>query len=414
MKLNSIFKIALLPLVALFFTNCHAQESDVEFGYGAKPRLLENKKITPGAYDFDNYLPKLNGKRIAILGNQTSEVNGTLLPDTLISLGVNVVKLFSPEHGFRGDADAGAKVKSGIDSKTGLPIVSLYGNNKKMTAAQLSDVDIVIYDLQDVGVRFYTYISTLEYTMEACAENGKTLMILDRPNPLGNIVDGPVLENGFTSFVGMQKIPIIYGMTPAEYAQMLVGEKWISNATALKLDIIPNKNYDHNSIYELPISPSPNLKNMTAIYLYPSLCLFEGTDVSVGRGTATPFQQFGSPNLRNYSYSFIPKSMKGATSPMFMGKKCYGKMIATTPKEARKETQDLFQIRWLIDAYKNHTNKSKFFNSNNFFNKLAGNATLKQQIIAGKSASQIRQSWQPALDNFKKIRKQYLLYKDFE
>lgn len=400
---------ALLILISAFtFVQCQAQTEK-------QPRLLageQEKTIYPGAHQMDEYLPLLKGKNVAIIGNQTAEINRVLLPDTLLSLGVNVVKLFSPEHGFRGEADAGAKVANATDSKTGLPIFSLYGNNKKLPVAQLKGVDVVIYDLQDVGARFYTYISTLEYAMESCAQAGVELMILDRPNPLGFIVDGPILKK--KSFVGMQPIPIIYGMTPGEYAQMLIGEKWIQAAN-LKLSVIKVKNYTHNSKYEIPVSPSPNLKNMAAIYLYPSLCLFEGTDISLGRGTTKPFQQFGHPSFAGkskWSYTFKPVSMKGATSPPHVNKTCGGVFISDNPEEALAATQNRLNLEWLLSAYQSYSPKAKFFN--NFFNTLAGGNQLKSQIEQGWTEEKIRASWQEDLNKFKKIRKKYLLYQDFE
>lgn len=401
--------IALVCLIAC--TSCMAQEKPATKRTLAAPT---HTTILPGAYQLDEYVPLLKGKKVAIIGNQTSEINGTLLPDTLMSLGVNLVKLFSPEHGFRGTADAGKQINNDRDAKTNLPIVSLYGNKKTLPVEELRNVDVLIYDLQDVGARFYTYISTLQYAMEAAKKAGITLIILDRPNPLGHIVDGPVLEAGHKSFVGMQPIPIIYGMTPGEYARMLIGEKW-ANVSNLDLKVIPIKNYDHHSLYHLPVSPSPNLKNMAAIYLYPSLCLFEGTDVSLGRGTDIPFQQYGHPGFQSskgMTYSFTPRSMQGATNPPQMNKKCYGQLVAKTPEAAILATQNKFNIEWIIKAYQAHPNKSKFFIG--FFNTLAGNSKLRQQITAGTSEAAIRKSWEPELIQFKKIRKQYLLYPDFE
>jgi uncharacterized protein YbbC (DUF1343 family) len=366
--------------------------------------------ILTGADQTAKYLPVLNGKRVALIVNQTSEIDGVLLPDTLLKLNVHLVKIFSPEHGFRGNADAGAHVQNGVDARTGLQVISLYGDNKKPSAEQLKDVDMVVYDLQDVGARFYTYISTLQYAMEACAEQNKPLLILDRPNPLGNTVDGPVLEKNNQSFVGMQPVPVIYGMTPGEYAKMLVGEKWLKGSSVLQMTVIPCANYTHKSLYALPVSPSPNLKNMTAVYLYPSLCLFEGTVVSVGRGTATPFQIFGHPALNDYNYSFTPLSMPGATEPPFKGQACYGRMIADNPEAALKITHQQLQIKWLLEAYQSFPDKSKFFTP--FFLKLAGTTALRKQIEQGLSESEIRKSWEPELLKFKKIRAKYLLYKE--
>ena len=410
MKKHTYFTLIMALLIPIL--SC-GQQGKYIFNGDAKEKNDNPRASKPlyevkvGAADTEAYLPLLKGKRVAALVNQTSEVNGELLPDLLQKNGVNLVVLFTPEHGFRGTADAGAKVQSGKDEKTGLSLISLYGNNKKPTAEQLKNVDVVIYDLQDVGARFYTYISSLEYLMEACAENNKTLIILDRPNPLGNLVDGPVLESKNRSFVGMQAIPIVYGMTPGEYAKMLVGEKWVK-ATGLKLEVIKCQNYTHRTLYKLPVPPSPNLKNMTAIYLYPSLCLFEGTVISLGRGTETPFQQYGHPDLKGYTYSFTPRSMPGATSPPLMDKKCYGELLASDANSAYRLTEKKLELSWLLKAYKNFPNKDKFFNS--FFIKLAGTAQLQQQIQAGLTEAQIRASWEPKLSEFKTIRAKYLLY----
>lgn len=389
-----LFFLIALSLFSLFTGAVYGQEKS------AKP-------VLPGAYSTASYLPALKGKRVALLVNQTSEINGVLLPDTLLKLGVKVVKIFSPEHGFRGNADAGAHVKSGVDSRTGLQVISLYGSNKKPSAEQLKDVDVLVYDLQDVGARFYTYISTLQYAMEACSEQKKALMILDRPNPLGHIVDGPVLEPANSSFVGMQPIPVVYGMTPGEYAGMLVGEKWMKG-TAPGLKVIPCSGYTHRSVYELPVSPSPNLKNMAAIYLYPSLCFFEGTTISLGRGTSKPFQQFGSPLLKGYTYSFTPVSMPGASDPPLKNQKCYGLLLANNAAAARELTAGRLQIKWLLEAYGKYSEKSKFFIP--FFEKLAGTASLRRQIEQGLSEEAIRKSWEPGLVKFRAIRAKYLLY----
>jgi uncharacterized protein YbbC (DUF1343 family) len=374
---------------------------------GQKTKSKPAAGVVRGADRTGAYLSLLKGKKVALVVNQTSEVNGVLLPDTLLKLKVNVVKIFSPEHGFRGNADAGAKVKNGKDEQTGLPVISLYGNNKKPSAEQLKDVDVVVYDLQDVGARFYTYISTLEYLMEACAENKKALIILDRPNPLGFIVDGPILEKENHSFVGMQPVPAIYGMTAGEYAKMLAGEKWIK-AIPEDMTVISCENYTHKTLYRLPVMPSPNLKNMTAIYLYPSMCFFEGTVLSVGRGTAYPFQQFGHPALKNYTYTFKPLSIPGATDPPLKNQVCYGKKVAGTEREALEVIDGKMQIKWLLEAYRNFPEQNKFFN--NFLVKLTGTATFRKQVEQGLSEDAIRKSWQPGLDRFKAIRRQYLLY----
>jgi uncharacterized protein YbbC (DUF1343 family) len=402
-------KIVLLSIIFLsyFSHSLVAQQGKYIFD----PKAKNREQILTGADQTAAYLPQLKNKRVGLIVNQTSEIEGVLLPDTLLKAGVTIVKIFSPEHGFRGNADAGAKVKSGVDEQTGLPVISLYGNNKKPTAAQLKDIDILVFDLQDVGARFYTYISTLQYALEACAENGKPLMVLDRPNPLGYIVDGPILESSNQSFVGMQPIPVVHGMTVGEYAKMLIGEKWLKSAKPV-LTIIPCKNYTHRNLYQLPVSPSPNLKSMTAIYLYPSMCFFEGTQVSLGRGTDKPFQQFGHPLLKKFKYTFTPTSMPGATDPPLKNQKCYGMLVATNETDAIDLTDRKLQIKWLLEAYQNFPEKNKFFTS--YFEKLAGTATLRKQIEQGLSEAAIRKSWEPGLNKFKAIRKKYLLYPEFE
>lgn len=385
--------------------------------YAEVNTLKELLMAKVGAEQMKDYLPRLKNKKVALLINQTSVVFGkNLLLDTLMGSGVNVVKIFVPEHGFRGTADAGAHIKNDIDAKTGLPVISLYGKNKKPTAEQMKDVDVLVYDLQDVGVRFYTYISTLEYAMDACIENDKELIILDRPNPNWQMVDGPVLDTTFRSFVGMQPVPVVYGMTVGEYATMLVGEQWIRNASSLRFTVVPCKDYhpgyrpgerraeEINYLeYEIRIAPSPNLKTKRAINSYPSLCFFEGTIVSVGRGTDDPFEQWGHPDYKGkLPYSFVPKSTVGATKPLLENQVCYGEKI-------RNEHVGV-NVSYLIKAYQLSPQKDKFFNP--FFEKLAGTKLLRQQIIDGKSEAEIRASWQPELDKFKKIRKKYLLYED--
>jgi len=380
---------------------------------GVQKQLTTNAsdkiELLTAADQTEAYIPLLQGKKVGLIVNQTSEINGILLPDTLLKRGVNIVRIFSPEHGFRGNADAGAKVKSGIDEKTGLQVVSLYGNNKKPTADQLKDIDVLVFDLQDVGVRFYTYISTLQYAMEACAENRKPIIVLDRPNPLGFMVDGPVMEKTYTSFVGMQAIPVVHGLTVGEYAKMLIGEKWLQSA-APELTVIPCKHYTHRSIYRLPVPPSPNLKNMTAVYLYPSMCFFEGTVVSLGRGTDKPFQQFGHPSLTGYDYSFTPVSTTGATDPPLKNKLCFGKLITKNEAEALKIGTEQLQIKWLLEAFANFPEKDEFFN--NYFEKLAGNGKLRKQIQLGVKEAEIRESWQRGLNEYKAKRKKYLLYEE--
>ncbi len=394
-------------------------------------------KIIPAAERMETYLPFLKNKRVAVFANATSMVNHTHLVDTLLKSGINVVKIFGPEHGFRGDADAGEEIGNMTDKKTGIPIISLYGDHKKPTAKDFAGVDVLLFDIQDVGVRFYTYISSLEYFIEAALENSKPLLILDRPNPNGFYVDGPVLEKEYKSFVGMQPIPIVYGMTMGEYAMMLMGENWLSPAanaknkynvstnptadTAFHVMVIKNKGYNHNSHYRLPVNPSPNLKQMQSIYWYPSTCFFEGTVLSEGRGTDSPFQIFGHPDYPKNLFSFTPNPNEGAKSSKLFGKKCYGWNLTGTEAEVLAEVDSKIQLKWLLQAYKMFPDKTKFFllpKSGNmkesFFNKLVGNNDLWQQLKAGKTESEIRKSWEPALSNFKNIRKKYLLYEDFE
>lgn len=358
------------------------------------------QKLVLGAERIDKILKTIDNKNIAIVGNQTSVVNQVHLVDTLISLNQKIISVFSPEHGFRGVEDAGAKVDNEIDKKTGLPIISLYGKNKKPTSEQLIGIDIIIFDIQDVGARFYTYISTLHYILEACSEKNIKVVILDRPNPNGHYVDGPILEEKYKSFVGMHQIPIVHGMTIGEYATMIVGEKWIENNC--NLEIIEMINYNRNDNYELPIKPSPNLPNSKSINLYPSLCLFEGTNVSVGRGTDKPFQHFGSPFLKFYSYAFQPKSGPGSKYPKHENKTCVGKNLENYPY------LNSINLNWLIESYNQTNNKEDFFNS--FFDKLAGTDKLRTQIISGLNEKEIRSSWKTGLKEFKKTRTKYLLY----
>ncbi|MEO6671247.1 MAG: DUF1343 domain-containing protein [Ferruginibacter sp.] len=388
----------------------------------------QNSVIT-GAERMPVYLPMLEGKAIAIFANQTSTVKGTHLIDTLLKRGVKVVKIFSPEHGFRGIADAGEHVNNSTDKKTGLPISSLYGDHKKPTIEDFKGVDVVIFDVQDVGTRFYTYISSLQYLLEACLEHHKPLLILDRPNPNGFYIDGPVLDMKFKSFVGMQQIPVVYGMTLGEYALMLAGENLLSpqankinaynvttqptNDTPFHVQVIKCKNYDHNTKYVLPVNPSPNLREMQSIYLYPSTCFFEGTVLSEGRGTDKPFQIIGHPSLPNNLYSFTPMPNEGAKNSKCFNQKCYGWNLSGSPDEILKRSAGKIQIRYLLDAYKLFPKKDSFFLRNNYFNSLAGNDVLMNQVKNGVSEEAIRKSWEPGLNAFKAIRKKYLLYDDF-
>lgn len=374
--------------------------------------IVQAQPVKVGAEHITQYLSLLKNKRVGLVVNQTSVINNTHLLDTLLTYQIAVKKVFAPEHGFRGTADAGEHVKNGIDPKTNIPIVSLYGNNKKPKPEQLKDIDVIIFDIQDVGVRFYTYISTLQYVMEACAENKKPLIVLDRPNPNGHYVDGPVLDTQFRSFVGMQPIPIVYGMTIGEYAKLLNGQKWLNKGLQCALTVIKCSNYDHTTFYTLPIKPSPNLPTMQSIYLYPSLCLFEGTDsVSLGRGTDLPFQIYGSPKFpTTLDYKFTPEPKPGAKTPPLLGQLCYGYNLSTQSIDSLQ--QHHFKLSYLINAYRLSHQSSSFFNS--FFVKLVGTTQLASQLHNNISESAIRTSWQKDIQKFKDIRKKYLLYKDFE
>lgn len=394
-------------------------------------------KIIPAAERIDVYLPWLKGRKIGIFANQTSMVGNTHLVDTLRSLGIDIRVIFGPEHGFRGTADAGEKVNSYTDPQTGIPVISLYGSKKAPSADDLKNIDILVFDIQDVGVRFYTYISSLQDFMEAAFENSKPLLLLDRPNPNGFYVDGPILDLKYKSHIGMQPVPIVYGMTMAEYAFMIAGEKWLSKKatgkyeyyrtaqnsadTPFHFQVIKCRNYTHKSKYELPVRPSPNLPEIQSIYLYPSTCLFEGTALSEGRGTPRPFQVFGHPSLPKNLYAFMPQPNEGAKSSKHYGKTCYGWNLHNTPEKVLAEVDNRIQLKWLIEAYRLFPQKDSFFllpksgkMEDCFFNKLAGNNQLWQQIRAGISEEEIRKSWEPALTEFKKIRKKYLLYEDFE
>lgn len=365
--------------------------------------------VVMGAERTNAYVPSLKGQRVAVVTNHTGMVGSMHLVDTLVGSKVNVVKVFAPEHGFRGTADAGEHVPNERDPRTGIPVVSLYGKNKKPTQAQLADVDVVLFDIQDVGVRFYTYISTLHYVMEACAERGIRLVVLDRPNPNGFFVDGPVLDTAFRSFVGMHPVPLVHGMTIGEYARMINGEGWLQGGLPCQLDVITCLGYDHATLYTLPIKPSPNLPNMSAIHLYPSLGLFEGTPVSVGRGTDKPFQCIGFPGCTLGEYSFTPRSMPGAKDPPHKDQRCQGLDLAEYGSFISR-LQPQVQLHWLIGMYQASADKARFFTP--FFDKLAGGADLREAIARGDDETTIRASWKPALDAFRTTRAKYLLYQD--
>lgn len=402
-----VLKNTFLFLV-LFIFSCGNSVKKTEVSQNGNKNIIPNKKLSSqemktGADNYVTYLPLLENKKIGIVTNQSGILSdGTYLVDFLLSKKINVRKIFAPEHGFRGTADAGETIKNDKDVTTGLPIISLYGTNKKPKAEQLKDIDILIFDLQDVGARFYTYISSLHYIMEACAENKIPVIVLDRPNPNGNIVDGPILEKENQSFVGMHTIPVLHGMTIGEYAQMINGEKWLKEGIQCSLQIIPCLNYNKSLPYDLPVKPSPNLPNAQAINLYASLCFFEGTNVSVGRGTSTQFQIYGSPYLPKNNYSFTPKPNEGAKDPLYNGVVCYGEDLTKVTKVTQLE------LKWLIKAYNETADKSKFFNP--FFTKLAGTKKLQEQIEKGMSEHAIRTSWEEGLHHFKEMREPYLLY----
>lgn len=367
--------------------------------------------IVLGAERAEEYLPFLKGKRVGVVANQTSVIGSSHLVDLLLSQGIEVKKVFSPEHGFRGTASAGEYVQSSKDKKTGLPIVSLYGTNKKPKPEQIADIDVLLFDIQDVGARFYTYISTLHYVMEAAAENNKEVLVLDRPNPNGFYVDGPVLKPGFESFVGMHPIPVVHGLTVGELATMINGEGWLKGNKKCKLTVVECVNYTHSDFYELPVPPSPNLPTMSAVYLYPSLCFFEGTSVSVGRGTDLPFQVIGSPLIDSGSYSFVPKSTIGATNPKYMGKECKGYNLSVFGLLYVRNTKGLY-LHWLIGM--NQKTQGDFITRARFFDLLAGTDQFRKQIEKKESIESIKKSWETDLDSYKKMRKKYLLYPDFE
>jgi uncharacterized protein YbbC (DUF1343 family) len=388
----------------LVFTACgHPQAVQVS----DEPSSSAQQHIKVGAQRTTEYLPLLDGKRVAVVTNQTGLIGSRHLVDSLVSLRVNVVKVFAPEHGFRGEADAGEHVKDGKDARTGLPIVSLYGSNKKPKPEQLVDVDVLVFDIQDVGVRFYTYIGTLHYVMEAAVENEKSVIVLDRPNPNGFYVDGPVLDMAYGSFVGMHPVPLVHGMTVGEFARMINGEGWLKGGVACDLIVIPCEGYDHTTMYDLPVRPSPNLPNAASVHLYPSLGLFEGTIVSVGRGTDIPFQCIGYPGNPVGRYQFTPTAKPGAKDPPYKGKTCTGlDLQAFGAIQARLEKG--INLKWLIGLYAEAPDKAGFFNP--FFDKLAGGPRLREQVMAGMEEAAIRETWKDGLAHFASVRAKYLLY----
>lgn len=421
--------LASLLLPILFLTSCSgpkkaALEAEAAVNPAKPGGLMKSFHFQTGASNTAVYFPMIQGKNVGIVTNQTGIVDYdsiVRLPDSLqqhhrelrkrtqmhlvdflLKSQMDLKKIYAPEHGFRGTADDGELLKDGKDSKTGIPIISLYGDNKKPSAKNLEGIDVMLFDLQDVGTRFYTYISTLHYVMEACAENKIPLIILDRPNPNGSIIDGPTLEKAYSSFVGMHEIPVLHGMTIGEYGKMINGEKWLKNGIQCELTVIPCLNYRRTMPYSLPVRPSPNLPNDRSINLYPSLCFFEGTNVSIGRGTEKQFQIFGSPLTPEMHFEFVPKPNFGSKNPPQNGKVCCGRDLTSEPRQTG------IQLKWLLESYSKCTDKSKFFIS--YFTKLAGSPTLQKQIEGGLSEQEIRASWQPGIERFKKIRKPYEIY----
>jgi uncharacterized protein YbbC (DUF1343 family) len=434
---NAIFPCKMLQLIlaVTIAISCNAQKNTKTY----RKQVTSTSEILPAAHRLSEYLPLLKGKKVAVFANQTSVVCNTHLVDTLRKLGVNISVIFGPEHGFRGTADAGEKVESGIDKATGIPVVSLYGKKRKPTKEDLKGANLLLFDIQDVGVRFYTYISSLQDYMEAAIDLNLPLIVLDRPNPNGFYVDGPVLEPKYKSFIGMQPVPVVYGMTIGEYAKMILEEGWLSKeameaytqkvlaaiypagAVYFSLNVIPCANYTHKSKYVLPVKPSPNLPEIQSVYWYPSTCFFEGTVLSEGRGTDKPFQIFGHPSLPRNLFRFTPTSREGAREPKLKGQVCYGWNLSGSTEKVLQNVDNKLQLKWLLQAYQLFSDKETFFLKSGsgsdidyFFNKLAGNATLMQQIKNGVSETDIRKSWAPALSKFKQIRKKYLLYPDFE
>lgn len=396
----------LFPLILMACNACKAQQNQTP---QEKNGVSKSKEILTGADQTEKYISLLKGKKIGLVINQTAQINGIPLVDTLKSLGINIKAIFGPEHGFRGDADAGEKVGNYTDAKTGFPVISLYGTKQAPSKDDLKDIDLMIFDIQDVGARFYTYTITLARVMQACADNKVPLMILDRPNPTGNLIDGPILDLKFKSGVGMHPIPIAHGLTTGEFAKMVNGENWLANGMKCDLSVIALANYNHKKEYILPIKPSPNLPNNLSIYLYPSLCLFEGTVVSQGRGTNFPFQVIGHPLLKDkYQFSFMPTSIVGMSkNPPLENQVCYGIDFRTMDVQSIRNEKTL-NLKLLLDIYQQYPDKANFFNT--FFNKLAGNDILIQQIKEGKTEKEIRATWKSGLNSYLEKRKGYLLY----
>lgn len=401
-------------LIIFIFVSCNRSDSNLTQAHEMDYAMLasDDLEIVTGAEQLPLYYPLIKDKKIGLVVNQTSTIDDKHLVDSLLELGVTISAIFAPEHGFRGEADAGEAIASGKDPKTGLPIISIYGKNKKPKPDQLDNIDIMLFDIQDVGARFYTYIYSLHYVMEACAEEQIPVIVLDRPNPNGFYVDGPVLDLNFSSFVGMHETPVVHGMTIGEYSKMINGEKWLKNGVQCELKVIPCLNYDHTMTYDLPIKPSPNLPNLRSILLYPSICFFEGTSLSIGRGTQTQFQVIGHPELNNMNYKFTPISSPGAKFPKHQDTECNGVDLRLYSEDYIKGNA-ILDLSHLLNMYEAFPDKLKFFLSNNFFDKLAGSDQLRKQIIAELTESEIRDSWEPKLSQFKAKRQKYLIYKDF-
>jgi len=406
--------VPLLFIVIISFVCCnHTVKTNIAQADKQNDAISSDTTVYPGIYQTEQYVNLLSGKKIGIVSNQTGMINGVHLVDTLLSLKQNIVKVFCPEHGLRGTADAGQKVDNSIDEKSGLPIISLYGKNKKPTPEQLADLDIVIFDLQDVGVRFYTYISTLHYVMEACAESHIPLIVLDRPNPNAHYIDGAILDTAnHRSFIGMHPVPVVYGMTIGEYSKMINGEKWLRNGVQCDLTVVPCRNYTHDTKYSLPVKPSPNLPNDRSVELYPTLCLFEATSLSIGRGTDKQFQIIGHPafvNVDEADFVFTPMPNEGATDPVLNGKLCYG-FDLSEGNSVFDWKKDQLNIGLFLKVYRLFPDKESFFKKTNSIELLSGYSEFRNQVINGVSEDEIRNGWKPGIEEFKKTRLKYLIY----
>ena len=402
----------MIRLLIFFLLTCTCSYGQMVIGNTYVNDLKVDSTIQVGAYAFNEYMPLLEGKTIGVVANHTSMLGERHLVDVLISKKVDIKAVYAPEHGFRGEAANGEKVASGKDVKTGLTIHSLYGKTKKPSNSMLEGIDVMVFDMQDVGARFYTYLGTMHYVMEACAENMISVIVLDRPNPNGFYIDGPILQAKYRSFVGMHPIPIVHGMTLGELAQMINGEGWLANEIKCDLTVIACANYDHNDLYELPVNPSPNLTSQEAIYLYPSLCLFEPTKISIGRGTDFPFEVIGHPTLEFGSFSFTPEDRPGKSiNPKHEGTACRGQNLKDFGEFYFTSHRSMY-LEWLVGMYELYPNKDIFFTSGSFFDKLAGTAELRKQLVAGKTAEEIRASWQDGLMEFRSRRLPYLIYGD--